>query len=325
MMGRNRSGWKMLKKRPKHNLLIKDDPTYNYRKIDVSDWEPGETFIGMSVSQEMFEGEDWYMFYPWLGEDKIDQHYENGWLWLNGTLSGIDLREVRLEELEDKTTIITAKALPTQLNLVKEIPNLLVLEVVKGKGSLSGLSELRSLTRMTVWNQADDVLLSYLVNMENLRELHLYGSQVVNKMTDAGLKLVAGLSKLKGMTVGGTCSEITDTGLSYLKNLEDLRVLELSGTAITDAGLAHLKGFKNFNILSLPGARITDAGLAHIQVFTKLKNLSLRNNKITDAGIIHLLRLRSLKNLNLTGTEVTEEGISRIRKSLPDCMVISEY
>ena len=304
----------------KRRLLIRGDESHRYHEIDVSNWEPGGNFIGLPTGEDFPEGEEWFLYYPWQGETKIDHRYENGRLWVNGRVAGVDFLKVKLDDLENKTTIVTVKALPTQLNQVQKLPNLLVLEVLKEEGDLLPLAELRALTKLTVWPQVDDVLLSYLANMENLRELHLYGSQRVNKITDAGLKLVAGLSKLKELVIGGTCPEVTDTGLSHLKDLENLRALELHRTAVTDSGLSYLKGFKNLTRLSLSGAKITDAGLEFLKGFTKLKDLSLMNTGVTDAGIDHLLTLKNLKYLFLKGTKVTEEGITRLKKALPNCM-----
>ena len=60
-------------------------------------------------------------------------------------------------------------------------------------------------------------------------------------------------------------SHFTETGLTHLKSLPDLRSLSLSGNRITDKELARLNGLAKLKSLSLAGADIGDAGLAKIK------------------------------------------------------------
>ena len=69
------------------------------------------------------------------------------------------------------------------------------------------------------------------------------------KMTDAGLKELAGLKSLQALDLGGT--QVTDAGLKELAGLKSLRALDLRWTQVTDAGLKELAGLKSLQTLNL--------------------------------------------------------------------------
>src|SRR5260370_5763137 len=71
-----------------------------------------------------------------------------------------------------------------------------------------------------------------------------------SKVTDAGLKELAGLKSLQSLAIGGT--HVTDAGLKELAGLESLQTLDLGDTPVTDAGLKELAGFKSLQPPSLP-------------------------------------------------------------------------
>jgi hypothetical protein len=58
--------------------------------------------------------------------------------------------------------------------------------------------------------------------------------------------------------------QVTDAGLEHLKELTDLRRLDLDGSQVTDAGLQRLKGLTNLIQLELSDTQVTDAGLEHL-------------------------------------------------------------
>jgi hypothetical protein len=65
---------------------------------------------------------------------------------------------------------------------------------------------------------------------------------------------------------GGT--KITDAGLKELAGLKNLQTLHLNGTEITDAGLKELAGLKSLQVLSFletGGTNVTDAGVEELR------------------------------------------------------------
>ena len=58
---------------------------------------------------------------------------------------------------------------------------------------------------------------------------------------------------------------MTDAGLKDLKELGQLKDLDLSKTQVTDAGLKGLKGLKQLRSLDLSNTRVTDAGVKGLE------------------------------------------------------------
>ncbi len=95
-------------------------------------------------------------------------------------------------------------------------------------------------------------------------------------------------------------------------------------TAVDDATLARASERSDLAVISARGTKITDAGLAYLKTLNRLKKLNIANTSITDSGLQHLEALKSLEHVNLAETSVTEAGIERLRKSLPNLVVVTE-
>jgi hypothetical protein len=101
------------------------------------------------------------------------------------------------------------------------------------------------------------------------RDSNLDGKPIVSvdlgftKMTDEGLKELAGLKRLKVLYLHRT--EVTDAGLKEVARVEYLEKLYLGGTQVTDTGLLELNGLKQLQILDLRFTRVTEAGAADLQ------------------------------------------------------------
>ena len=122
--------------------------------------------------------------------------------------------------------------------------------------------------------------------------------------------------------------DATDSDVEQLKELTELRNLNLSSTRNTDAGLEHLKAMAELQHLYLQNKQgsqrveITDDGLVHLKGLTKLKTLMLDGNVgVTDAGLLHLHGLSNLRSLNVPRTQVTDVGIANLKAALPKCRI----
>ena len=111
-----------------------------------------------------------------------------------------------------------------------------------------------------------------------------------NVRTDAGLERAGSLSELRSLihTSGLKPSRITDAGLKRISGLRRLRRLDLSETNVTDVGLVSLRDLTQLRDLSLRATRITDAGLTHLTALNNLKYLSLGLTQVTDQGVVKL-------------------------------------
>ncbi len=115
--------------------------------------------------------------------------------------------------------------------------------------------------------------------------------------------------------------EFGDEEATCLKELKNLKRLELGYTNITDAGLEHIEKLSNLEVLRLNGTKISDAGLEHVENFKNLVLLQLDYTGISDAGLEHLSELPNLDTLLIDHTNVTPNGLKRLQKALPNCKI----
>ena len=99
--------------------------------------------------------------------------------------------------------------------------------------------------------------LKELASLKNLTSLEMSGVPV----TDAGLKHLTGLKKLKNLGLFG-CRQVTDAGVKELTKLETLTDLNLGATGLTDVGMKHLTALKNLTFLYKDHTIVTPAGIA---------------------------------------------------------------
>jgi hypothetical protein len=136
---------------------------------------------------------------------------------------------------------------------------------------------------------------------DNVREVYLAITG-----TDADLKNLKAFPHLQGLDLDG--AKITDAGLEHIKDLTQLRQLDLSRIeGITDSGLVHLKGLAHLEALNLSDNDFTDVGLRHLRGLKQLRQLRLERTKITDAGIEVLKGLTGLRSLFLSENRFDRE------------------
>jgi hypothetical protein len=149
------------------------------------------------------------------------------------------------------------------------------------------------------------------VSLEELDQAALQSLQV----TDDDLLTTPGLSRLRNLSLGRT--QVTEKGLSALRECRELRWLELTALPVTDGTLTLFKGCTNLEQLYLDGTKITSASLPQIATFASLEELDLSNTAVSDEGLAALGRLRKLRTLYLTGSQVTPAGIKQLKTILP--------
>ena len=117
-------------------------------------------------------------------------------------------------------------------------------------------------------------------------------------------------------------NKISDAGLVHLAGLTDLQQLGLGLTTIGDAGLVHVAGLTNLHVLVLASTKISDHGLVHLAGLASLQELYLSNTQITDAGLAHFKHLTKLQKLRVDGTRITESGAAELQQALPNCLIV---
>lgn len=162
-----------------------------------------------------------------------------------------------------------------------------------------------------------DSTLEKLGNLKEVRHLYMLGR---DKVTDAGMRHLRAMAKLQYVDISFTC--ITDVGLAELRDMKDLRQLEMdSCCGISATGLAALKGCTKLRRLNLSDcSRITDAALVEIAQFRELQHLNVgwcgsKEMQITDQGVKALADLKELRMLYLSAcNEITDHCLKYIAK-----------
>jgi hypothetical protein len=110
---------------------------------------------------------------------------------------------------------------------------------------------------------------------------------VAKEFGDAGLApLVPIADKITSLDIAR--SKVTDGGLKALAGMKHLKELHLEGTGITDAGLDQLKGLAELEYLNLYNTKVTDAGIAKLAGLSKLNAIYLWQSGVTKAGVAAL-------------------------------------
>ena len=129
---------------------------------------------------------------------------------------------------------------------------------------------------------------------------------VAKEFVDAGLAPLGPIAaKISSLDLAKT--KVTDAGLKALAGFKNLKELHLEGTGISDAGLDHLKGLTSLEYLNLYNTKVTDAGLSKLTGLTKIKSLYLWQTGVTKAGVASLKGKLSGAHIN-TGWSAEDDA-----------------
>ncbi len=147
--------------------------------------------------------------------------------------------------------------------------------------------------------------LAGLKSLQSL-ELRLTEPYAEPNLTQAGLKELAGLQSLQSLYLCQSM-HLSDAGLKEMPGRQQLRTLNVAGTQVTGIGLAE---FKSLHTLNLAATQLSPDGLKELVTLTQLQNLDLTFVHLNDNHLKELTRLKSLHTLNLSFMEaVTGEGL----------------
>lgn len=110
---------------------------------------------------------------------------------------------------------------------------------------------------------------------------------VAKEFGDASLEALAPVAdKISSLDLART--KVTDAGLKAVAGMKNLTELRLDGTSVGDAGLDHLKGLAALEYLNLYNTKVTDAGIQKLAGMPKLKALYVWQTGVTKAGVAQL-------------------------------------
>ena len=211
------------------------------------------------------------------------------------------------------------------LRVVSAFPRLQRLSLQKGQAtddalrSLAGLKDLEILM-ISDAEKVSDAGVKHLAGLTKLNYLHIDHGRI----GDESLKVFAQMPGLTHLTLQN--NDFTDAGLEHLAKSKQLRSLWLgmNRTTLTDAGLQHLAGLTGLEQLDLQWASIGDRGVAALKDLHELRVLDLggKGATVTDASVEVLLTLTKLERLRLLKSGLTKDGVKRLM-ALPNLKYLS--
>jgi hypothetical protein len=127
-------------------------------------------------------------------------------------------------------------------------------------------------------------------------------------------------AKPEGLTkppARGISSKITDEGMKHVAGLTNLRGLSLQSDKIGDRGLVHVEGLRRLESLDVGSSKVTDEGMKSIGRLTQLRALRLDCPALTDAGLKELHGLKNVERLYIDHFELSDAAIAALKAKMP--------
>ena len=111
--------------------------------------------------------------------------------------------------------------------------------------------------------------------------------------------------------LSGSVAEI-DAAIRFVGELKDLRLLDVSQTAVGQLGLQSVGKAKSLEILFMSTTTVGDDEVKHLTELTNLTTLFANQTRITDAAAVQLAKLPKLNTVHLSETRLTDQGIATL-------------
>lgn len=111
------------------------------------------------------------------------------------------------------------------------------------------------------------------------------------------------------------CDTLTGSGFKSIKD-KNIDSLDLKYTGFEDQNVIYLKNLRNLKNLEIYSPKLTDASMSSFAELKTLQNLDLESDKITDNGLIELGKLSKLSKLTLRCDLMTFDWLNAV--TLPE-------
>ncbi len=134
--------------------------------------------------------------------------------------------------------------------------------------------------------------------------------KLTDRVTDDWLKQLVGQDQLRRLELSGTA--VTSAGLVHLKELKNLEILNVCLTAVSDDGFEHLAGLTKMKRMVVCASKITGSGFKHLQGMNQIESINLHSSPASDAGLEAIGKLTNLRRLEIVHTAVTDAGLKQL-------------
>lgn len=190
--------------------------------------------------------------------------------------------------------------------------------------SAGGRFELSRNGDITVdYSSADDVPDNDLKLLRYLGRITAIDLTVKNGISDAGITYLRNLNNIESLALHAP--SITGAGLKSISHMRRLRYLSFIGSNFLRHDLKVLLEFPNLQYLSLSSSNLNDLDMEYVGQCLKLESLNLWGTGIGNTAIYHLKNLVNLQVLSISYTSVTDSGFSNLAslQSLEDLDLVS--
>lgn len=229
-------------------------------------------------------------------------------------LSGIDGETFAMQEIAQGKSVISFPGLSADDEALKYIegnPNIISLGLRANIISRDGFTHLKFPNLQKLDIQETEIcpeLMTALLHLPKLDFLNVSKT----RYTKAILRQISTMKNLRSLNL---CrSNLSDDDCQIVSQMSGLQQLRIGfNPQITDKGISSLKSLKNLEVLDLNNTGVTDRGLSALKSLTKLKDLQLFQTHISDDGVKTIARL-PLKRLFLTDTYIGIRSIQYLSK-----------
>ena len=171
--------------------------------------------------------------------------------------------------------------------------------------AFSKLSGLETLSLFSAQSLSPETY-TILAEMTQLKTLEVspYGAGAIGSLRE--LARSQSLQRLEGHFGSDelllAITDLLPDGGSPLPNLRELR---LNQSNITDAGLSNLRNLTRLSHLDLSQTKVTSEGLVHLKSLPNLKTLYLAHCSITGQGAVVLAEMHNLESLNIESSSMS--------------------
>jgi len=141
------------------------------------------------------------------------------------------------------------------------------------------------------------------------------------RISDEGLLRLKPASQIEDLNLL-YAEQITDLGVSAIRNWRKLKKLNVRGTRIADETMQIAGELRQLEFLDVANTNITDNGLENLAPLTGLKHLALGRSRIGESAMGMLGVLSTLESLDLSGPRaVARNQRGRAGGPMPDSLV----
>jgi hypothetical protein len=186
------------------------------------------------------------------------------------------------------------------------IPNFSHLVISNGKATPTGFEHIvhnKSLKYLRLMNA--DFPFEKLTQLKSLEGLYLEG----NNLTDSQVSFINGLVNLKILRI--TSSSITDQGMASVRQLPGLKCFSITSKTVTSRGLRFLEACTHLERIGFNDTPDINEVLKNLDNKNQLREVDLEKTGVTDKCLERLAKISGLERLYLGETAITSEGLKQ--------------